>query len=83
MASVTGICGGLVVLKSGNVDFKLVLIVFFCGVKRGLRTPTGRTDRQAGRFRGRKSVTFNDKCFASILENMLPTVAGSKCSENS
>ena len=31
MASVMGICGGLVGPKSGNVGFSLVLIVFFEG----------------------------------------------------
>ena len=37
MASVMGICGGLVGTKSGNVGFSLVLIVFF----EGSREPWG------------------------------------------
>ena len=41
MASVMGICGGMVGPKSGNVGFSLVLIVFFEG-SRGPRARQGK-----------------------------------------
>ena len=59
MASVMGICGGLVGPKSGNVGFSLVLIVFF----EGSRGPRGRQRKfateRAGAFRGPKSELFD------------------------
>ena len=40
MASVMGICGGLVGPKSGNVEKVLVFKAFFKGVKRATVIPT-------------------------------------------
>ena len=48
MASVMGICGGLVGPKSGNVVFSLVLIVFF----EGSRGPRGRQRKFASERAG-------------------------------
>ena len=59
MASVMGICGGMVGPKSGNVGFSLVLIVFF----EGSRAPRGRQSREQlsgpNRPGGGKSDTFD------------------------
>ena len=59
MASVMGICGGLVGLKSGNVGFSLVLIVFF----EGSRAPRVRQSREQvsepDRLGGEKRDTFD------------------------
>ena len=68
MASVMGICGGLLRPKSGNVEKVLVFIEFVEGSKKQDST---RTNNPPGS--GRKSEIFDVKCFVSISRIVLPT----------
>ena len=83
MASVMGICGGLVGPKSGNVGKALVLNALLKGVKRATRTPRKIITEWAGPFRGRKSEIFDVKCFVFIFRIVLPTQTGGTFSNNS
>ena len=59
MASVMGICGGLLGPKSGNVGFSLVLVVLFEG-SRGPRGHQGKfAAERPGPVRGPKSDVFH------------------------
>ena len=57
MASVTGICGGLVVLKSGNADFLIGFNNVFLRCQEGLEDAS-RANRQASR-----AVSRSKKCY--------------------
>ena len=73
MASVIGICGGLVGPRSENVEKALVSLLFF----ERSRGPRGRQDREQrsgnGPFRGRKSEIVDVKCVVSIFRSVIPT----------
>ena len=69
MASVMGICGGLVGPKSGNVEKVLVFKAFLKGSRRA-------GGRQRGLSRRVFGVVFGGKCFVLISRNVLPTKAG-------
>ena len=58
MASVMGICGGLVGPKSGNVGFSLVIIVFFEGSREPWGRQPGLQPSGPDRPGGGKSDTF-------------------------
>ena len=69
MASVMGVCGGLVGPKSGNVEKVLVFIAFLKGQrsKKHFRRTNNPTRS------GRKSEIFDVKCFVSISRTVSPT----------
>ena len=82
MASVMGICAGLVGPKSENVEKVLVFKAFL----KGSSKPRGRQSREQlsepGPFRGRSEI-FDVECFVYISRIVFPTEAGSTFSENS
>ena len=83
MASVMGICGGLVGPKSGNVEKMWFFNAFFEGSKKRRGIQNCEQLSEPGPFRGRKSEIFDVKGFVSISRIVLPTEAGSTFSEKS
>ena len=69
MASVMGICGGLVGPKSGNVETCLFLMHFL----KGQRSKKDSKRTKGPTRSGRKSEMFDVKCFVSISRIVLPT----------
>ena len=79
MASVMGICGGLVGPKSGNVEKVLVFNAFL----KGQRSKEYSKRTKSSPRSGRKSEIFDVKCFVSISRIVVPTRAGNTFSEKS
>ena len=79
MASVMGICGGLVGPKSGYVEKVLVFNVFLKGQRSKKHSKRMKDPTRSGR----KSEIVDVKCFVSISRIVLPTEAGSTFSEKS
>ena len=78
MANVMGIWGGLVGPKSGNVEKVLVFKAFLKGSR-----ARGRQENERRSGSARFLMFFDVECFVYTARIVLPTKAGSTCSENS